>query len=50
MDAVNRRGRGFRCLVRVLPLTARDGDAYGAILLMSDADGEVQGSAGRDVA
>jgi two-component system CheB/CheR fusion protein len=36
VDAVNRRGRSFECLVRVLPLVRSDGELYGAILVMSD--------------
>lgn len=37
VDAVNRRGRQFRCRVQVLPLLGRSEVPYGAILLMSDA-------------
>jgi two-component system CheB/CheR fusion protein len=37
--AVDRRGRAFDCTVRALPLRARDGSSYGAILLMSRHDG-----------
>jgi two-component system CheB/CheR fusion protein len=33
VDAVNRRGRAFACLVRVLPLRARSGEVYGAMIL-----------------
>jgi two-component system CheB/CheR fusion protein len=33
MEAVNRRGSKFDCLVRVLPLHTRSGDAYGAVVL-----------------
>jgi two-component system CheB/CheR fusion protein len=36
VDAVNRRGRSFECLVRALPLVRNDGELYGAILVMSD--------------
>jgi two-component system CheB/CheR fusion protein len=36
LDAVNRRGRAFRCRVAITPLTA-DGGVRGAILLMEDA-------------
>lgn len=39
VDAVNRRGRPFRCLVRALPVRGVAGDPYGAILLMSGPDG-----------
>lgn len=36
LDAVNRRGRAIVCQVRASPLrTAADGDAVGAILLMT---------------
>jgi two-component system, chemotaxis family, CheB/CheR fusion protein len=35
LDAVNRRGKQFRCVVSCLPLTSRnDGDATGIILMM----------------
>jgi two-component system CheB/CheR fusion protein len=33
VEAVNRRGRKFDCLVRVLPLHTRTGEAYGAVVL-----------------
>jgi hypothetical protein len=33
VDAVNRRGQAFECLVRVLPLRARSGEVYGAMIL-----------------
>jgi two-component system, chemotaxis family, CheB/CheR fusion protein len=36
MDAVNRRGRAFKCSVRVLPLTTPGGEVAGALLLMAD--------------
>jgi two-component system CheB/CheR fusion protein len=39
LDAVNRRGRTFRCEVRVLPLVSPQGRRYGAIMLMSEQDG-----------
>jgi hypothetical protein len=39
LDAVNRRGRKFDCLVRALTLTDAAGTRYGAVLLMSEADG-----------
>jgi two-component system CheB/CheR fusion protein len=35
VEAVNRRGRAFRCLVRMLPLVTAGGETYGAIVLMS---------------
>ncbi|HEY1358596.1 MAG TPA: CheR family methyltransferase [Thermoleophilaceae bacterium] len=38
LDAVNRRGRGFRCWVRVLPLRDSGDEPYGAILLMADRE------------
>ena len=38
LEAVNRRGRRFECLVRALPLTDPQGTHYGAVLLMSNAD------------
>jgi two-component system CheB/CheR fusion protein len=36
VDAVNRRGRSFRCRTHVMPLLDSGGDTYGAILLMSE--------------
>jgi two-component system, chemotaxis family, CheB/CheR fusion protein len=36
LDAVNRRGRRFRCRVRVLPLTTPGGEVAGVLLLMAD--------------
>jgi two-component system CheB/CheR fusion protein len=33
LEAVSRRGRKFECLVRVMPLTTRAGDIYGAVVL-----------------
>jgi two-component system CheB/CheR fusion protein len=36
VDAINRRGRSFECLVRALPLVRADGHLYGAILVMSE--------------
>jgi two-component system CheB/CheR fusion protein len=44
-EAVNRRGKRFRCTVRVLPLFDTGGRHFGAILLMSDADAETDGAA-----
>jgi len=38
VEAVNRRGRSFTCWVRVLPLRAKSGDTYGAIVLMADRE------------
>lgn len=37
VNAVNRRGRKFRCRVRVMALNDDGGSPYGVILLMSDA-------------
>jgi two-component system, chemotaxis family, CheB/CheR fusion protein len=37
VDAVNRRGRRFRCRVRVLPLATPDGGVTGVLMLMVDA-------------
>jgi two-component system CheB/CheR fusion protein len=42
LEAVNRRGRPFNCVVRTLALTGSDGRRHGAVLLMgdgADADG-----------
>jgi two-component system, chemotaxis family, CheB/CheR fusion protein len=36
LDAVNRRGRGFKCSVRVLPLPTPEGEVAGVLLLMAD--------------
>jgi two-component system CheB/CheR fusion protein len=36
LDAVNRRGRPFKCSVRVLPLASPGGEVAGALLLMAD--------------
>jgi two-component system CheB/CheR fusion protein len=38
VDAVNRRGRAFECLVRVLPLRARSGEVYGAMILTTPSE------------
>jgi two-component system CheB/CheR fusion protein len=38
LDAVNRRGRDFRCWIQVLPLSDSGGEPYGAILLMADLE------------
>jgi two-component system, chemotaxis family, CheB/CheR fusion protein len=35
LEAVNRRGRSFRCTIRTLPLVNQDHAAYGVMLLMS---------------
>jgi two-component system CheB/CheR fusion protein len=40
LDAVNRRGRAFRCQVIVTPLRGADGTPSGAILVMSGVDDE----------
>jgi two-component system CheB/CheR fusion protein len=45
VDAVNRRGRSFECLVRALPLVRGDGDLYGAILVMSEPRSDPQAAA-----
>ena len=37
IEAVNRRGRTFECLVRTRPLITADGETYGALVLMSEA-------------
>ena len=42
LDAVNRRGRKFECLVRALPLSDPAGTRYGAVLLMSEANSAEQ--------
>jgi two-component system CheB/CheR fusion protein len=42
VEALNRRGRTFTCWVRVLPLRSRDGEVYGAILLMADRQMDTQ--------
>ncbi|HTZ85634.1 MAG TPA: CheR family methyltransferase [Solirubrobacteraceae bacterium] len=39
VDAVNRRGRSFRCTVRALPLLDREQIPYGVMLLISGSDG-----------
>ena len=36
LDAVNRRGRAFRCEIRVIPLHSGSRGIYGAIMLMRD--------------
>jgi two-component system CheB/CheR fusion protein len=40
VDAVNRRGRSFRCRTQVMPLVDSNGQNYGAILLMAEAGAE----------
>jgi two-component system CheB/CheR fusion protein len=35
VQAVNRRGQTFECLVRVMPLRTRAGDIYGSMILTS---------------
>lgn len=40
LDAVNRRGKPFRCRVTISPLVAADGAIQGAILLAEDMDSE----------
>jgi two-component system CheB/CheR fusion protein len=44
VDAVNRRGKGFRCVVQALPLHDRADSTYGVILLMSGDEGRGRGS------
>jgi two-component system, chemotaxis family, CheB/CheR fusion protein len=38
VEAVNRRGRNFRCRVRTLPLNEDGGEPYGVIVMMSEAE------------
>jgi two-component system CheB/CheR fusion protein len=38
LDAVNRRGRAFRCEVRVMPLFSASRGLFGAIVLMREVD------------
>jgi two-component system CheB/CheR fusion protein len=38
LEAVNRRGRRFKCSVRVLPLTTPAGEVAGVLLLMADGE------------
>jgi two-component system CheB/CheR fusion protein len=40
VDAVNRRGKSFRCQVTCTPLRGADGEARGVILLMEDTGAE----------
>ncbi|HEY1274915.1 MAG TPA: PAS domain-containing protein [Thermoleophilaceae bacterium] len=40
VSAVTRRGHGFECWVRAMPLRTPAGENYGAILLMADKDSE----------
>jgi two-component system CheB/CheR fusion protein len=35
VEAINRRGQKFECLVRVVPLRTRSGDIYGSMILAS---------------
>jgi len=35
LEAINRRGQKFACLVRVMPLRTRSGDIYGSMILAS---------------
>jgi two-component system, chemotaxis family, CheB/CheR fusion protein len=37
VNAVNRRGRAFECVVRVMPLRSASGEIYGAMLLTTPA-------------
>jgi two-component system CheB/CheR fusion protein len=39
LDAINRRGRAFRCEVRVMPLFSASQGLFGGIVLMREADG-----------
>jgi two-component system CheB/CheR fusion protein len=41
LDAVNRRGKRFKCMVRALSLVTPAGERYGVILLMSGLDGKL---------
>jgi two-component system, chemotaxis family, CheB/CheR fusion protein len=38
LDAVNRRGKHFKCSVRILPLTTPGGEVAGVLLLMADGE------------
>jgi hypothetical protein len=38
LDAVNRRGRKFRCAVRTLPLLTAGREVTGVLVLMADTD------------
>jgi two-component system CheB/CheR fusion protein len=40
IEAVNRRGRAFECLVRIMPLTTRAGETYGVLVLMGETPAE----------
>jgi two-component system CheB/CheR fusion protein len=40
VEAVNRRGRSFTCMVRALPLITPNGGSSGALLLMADVEDE----------
>ncbi|MGF1499138.1 MAG: CheR family methyltransferase [Elainellaceae cyanobacterium] len=41
LNATNRRGRPFRCLVKVSPLTGTGGDRQGVILMMEEVNPEI---------
>lgn len=45
LDAVSRRGRDFRCRVSVVPLSGRDGQIRGAIIVTEELS-SVEGAAG----
>jgi two-component system CheB/CheR fusion protein len=36
LDAINRRGKSFKCRVRVMPLATPEGEVTGVLLLMAD--------------
>ena len=38
LEAINRRGKGFRCEVRTMPLVSAKAGLYGAVVLMRDLD------------
>lgn len=40
VEAMNRRGQRFECLVRVMPLTARSGEIYASMILASPLGGD----------
>jgi two-component system, chemotaxis family, CheB/CheR fusion protein len=46
IPAVDRRGKAFECTVRALPLRTREGNSFGAILLMSGPDRQLPADGG----
>jgi len=38
LDAVNRRGKSFQCVVQMLPIRGTSGATEGAVILMGDAE------------